>query len=70
MLQLVAGSVAVQSTVPPELKVMVPVAPVGRPGANSVITLPLCVLFGETFTVIVVSALMTVNDAPLAVATL
>src|ERR1700733_3739596 len=49
---------------------MVPVAPAGRPGADTVTDEPLVVWAGDTTTVIVVSALMTVKAAPVAVALL
>ena len=65
-----AGSVAVHMTTPPEVKVTVPVAPGGRPEADTVTVEPGAVTDGETFTVMAVFALITVNCAPVAVAAL
>ena len=67
-MQLVAGSVAVQSTLPPDVNVTVPVAPGGRPVTHTVTGDPTVTEPGETMTVMCVSALRTVNVAPVATA--
>jgi hypothetical protein len=66
--QLIAGSVAVHSGEPPELKVTVPVASPGRPATETVSCVPYGMLAGAAASVIDVAALVTVKLAPVAVA--
>jgi hypothetical protein len=69
-MQLVAGSVAVHTTMLAEVKVTVPWASAGRPDTDSVTDEPVVTCDGETVTVIDVFDLVTVNWAPVAVVAL
>jgi hypothetical protein len=66
--QLVAGSVATQSAVPPDLNVMVPEAFTGRPVVDSVSAVPYGMVAGAADSDIDVLALVTLKLAPVAVA--
>jgi hypothetical protein len=66
--QLVAGSVATHSVVPPDLNVMVPVALTGRPDVESVSAVPYGMVAGAADSVIDVLAFVTVKLAPVATA--
>lgn len=66
--QLVAGSVATHSVVPPNLNVIVPVAFTGSPDVESVSAVPYGMVAGAADSVIDVVALVTVKLAPVATA--
>jgi hypothetical protein len=63
--QLFAARVAVQRADPPDVKVTVPVAPIGNPVTDSVSCDPKPIDGGEADSVIDVSALVTTKLAPL-----
>ena len=65
--QLIAGSAATQSVVPPEVKVTDPVASPGRPAAETVSAVPYGTEDGAADSVNGGSALVTVKLAPVAV---
>ena len=65
--QLKVGSSVVQSVAPADLNVTVPVASPGRPAIDSVSALPYGMLAGAAASVSDGSALVTTNDAPVAV---